>query len=605
MTRAIGPDAGIPRDAVMPFTILGLCWLPVGALAVVWVGGRTASLLSGQGWDGPAFGWDFAQRLAGPQGVQGLWPSTSAVAVWGCTGLIAAMVLLPVGAMAAVSVRRRARPGDPSLALADARAVAALTPEGVQRRARRLRPSLTEVDPRRIRSDDAGVRLGALRHRGRDGPTLRASWEDVLLAVMAPRAGKTTALAVPAVLDAPGAVVATSNKADLWAATSALRREKTGERVWVFDPQRIAFAPRTWWWNPLRGVTTVEEAHRLAGHFVQEIRSERSGQDFWTAAAGDLLTSLLLAAGASGRDLVEVYEWLNDAVLTTPVDLLRAAGHRAAAASLLGRMHGAPETRDGVYETARTAAQSLRDDSIRAWVTPPASRDEIGTDELDVEAFAGSRQTLYLLSRDGAGAAGPLVAALTDRVLRAATRAAERVGGRLDPPLVAVLDEAANICRIADLPDLYSHFGSRGIIPISILQSYKQGVRVWGEHGMDTLWSAATIKLIGAGLDDARLAEDLSRLVGDHDVTVRSLSYGERRTTESISLRRQRILGPEDIRALPRGTALLLATGATPALVTLQPWFDGRHRAPVAAAIEIASAELTAAAAHDHHEERG
>jgi hypothetical protein len=41
----------------------------------------------------------------------------------------------------------------------------------------------------------------------------------------------------------------------------------------------------------------------------------------------------------------------------------------------------------------------------------------------------------------------------------------------LDPPLLVVLDEAANICRISDLPELYAHFGSRGITPITILQS--------------------------------------------------------------------------------------------------------------------------------------
>jgi hypothetical protein len=38
--------------------------------------------------------------------------------------------------------------------------------------------------------------------------------------------GQTTALAVPAILDAPGTVVATSNKADLWAATHALRSSR-------------------------------------------------------------------------------------------------------------------------------------------------------------------------------------------------------------------------------------------------------------------------------------------------------------------------------------------------------------------------------------------
>ena len=73
-----------------------------------------------------------------------------------------------------------------------------------------------------------------------------SSWEDVIVAVMAPRSGKTTALAIPHVLDAPGTVVATANKADLWATTGELRAIDTGQRVWAFDPQRIARAPRSW-----------------------------------------------------------------------------------------------------------------------------------------------------------------------------------------------------------------------------------------------------------------------------------------------------------------------------------------------------------------------
>lgn len=53
----------------------------------------------------------------------------------------------------------------------------------------------------------------------------------------------------------------------------------------------------------------------------------------------------------------------------------------------------------------------------------------------------------------------------------------------MDPPLLAVLDEAANVCRIADLPQLYSHLSARGVIPITILQSYAQGEQVWGKGG--------------------------------------------------------------------------------------------------------------------------
>ena len=587
MSPAIGPSVGFGREAIVPFMVLGLCWLPAAAAALVWLAGHTASWVSGAGWSGPPFGVDFAIALA-RDGVGTSWPSVSPALVWGLSLALLVAAAVPVLFVVRALTLGRRTGADPVAALAGPRDVAALTPTGVATRARALRPSLRDVPARRLEPAHTGVALGDLRSAGGGGPLLRASWEDVVLAVMAPRAGKTTALAVPAILAAPGAVVATSNKADLWAATAELRAAATGERVWIFDPQRIAYAEQTWWWNPLRDLTSVEEAHRLASHFVQEVRGHR-GRDFWTSAAQDLLTGLLLAAALSGRTSVEVYEWLNDPTMSTPAELLRAHGKHAAAASLQGRQHGAPETRDGVYETARTAAQCLRDEAILAWVTPPdSSRGGSVTEELDAAAIPLSAQSLYLLSKDGAGAAAPLVAALTDRVMREATLAAERRGGRLDPPLLAVLDEAANICRIGDLPDLYSHLGSRGVIPITILQSYRQGTRVWGELGMDALWSASTVKIIGPGLDDARLAEDISRLVGDHDIAVRSITRGTGQLTQSTSLRRQRILGPEAVRALPRGTALLLATGCRPAMITLLPWYD-RPRAPdIAAAIDRA-----------------
>ena len=292
-------------------------------------------------------------------------------------------------------------------------------------------------------------------------------------------------------------MVVTSNKSDAWAATAALRAAQTGERVWTFDPQRIAHAPQRWWWDPLRGLDTVEEAERLAGHFVLTVDDERS-RDIWGPAAQELLAALLLAARVAGGSVLDVYDWLGDEATPVPATALRAAGLRGLAGSLLGVQGSPPETRGSVYFTARVAARCLRNPAITAWVTPPSPGR--GLAEFDAAAFPASRQTLYLLSKDGGGSAAPLVAALTDRVLRAGVAAAERRAGRLDPPMLVLLDEAANICRIADLPRLYSHLGSRGIVVLTILQSYAQGVGVWGETGMKALWSAATVKVVGAGM---------------------------------------------------------------------------------------------------------
>ena len=156
-----------------------------------------------------------------------------------------------------------------------------------------------------------------MRAGGRRGPAVYASWEDTVVAFMAPRSGKTTTQAIPFVLSAPGPVIATSNKSDLWAATAALREQATGGRVWLFDPQHITHQPQTWWWNLLDGLHTVEDAHRLAGHFVLTVADENR-RDLWGPAAQDLLSALFLAAASAGLTLHDVAGWLNEPAVPTP-----------------------------------------------------------------------------------------------------------------------------------------------------------------------------------------------------------------------------------------------------------------------------------------------
>jgi type IV secretory pathway TraG/TraD family ATPase VirD4 len=225
------------------------------------------------------------------------------------------------------------------------------------------------------------------------------------------------------------------------------------------------------------------------------------------------------------------------------------------------------------------------------WVTP-----QRGLPAFRPADFPASTDTLFLLS-ESLSYASPLIAAITDVVIRAALRRAQQSGGRLDPPLPVILDEAANICRISDLPNLYSYLGSHGICPVTIMQSYDQGEAVWGQTGMAALFGASTIKLIGAGTDSPRLARDISTLIGQHDVPVRAITIGEGRISDNISLRRQDIAEPAAIRAITPGTAVLLASGGPPVYLRLRPWYRGARRAEITANVGAAIELIRAGAA--------
>ncbi|MFF5143302.1 type IV secretory system conjugative DNA transfer family protein [Streptomyces sp. NPDC013157] len=574
------PSAAVGGQEMASWAIVAVAAVSLLVFTVLWCGGTLGAGLSGHGWSAPPFALSTVRVLVA-DGPARLWPGAPPGAVYaGLVGL-PALLAVPVVIGVRLVAKRLARPSG----LAGRRELASMCPQGIAARARDLRPTLKGRD--HLHPDETGNLLGDLAP---SGPELRSSYEDVELDLMAPRAGKSTGIAIPRVLRAQGPVLLTSNKSDVYAVTRAARAGIG--TVWTFDPQGIAHTPRGMWWNMLGECTTIEGARRLAGHFVASVNDDSSQKDFWIAAAQNTLTALFLAAARGGVDVRELLAWLADPADRTPIDLLRDAGLPAMADQLQGTVRGAVETRDGIYETARQTVSCLLDPEILAWVTPDPDLPEFVP-----AVHVLGRDTLYLLSKDGGGSAAGVIAGIADATMRAGVVAAERMGGRLDPPMTAVLDEAANVCRISDLPDLYSHFGSRGINVVTLLQSYRQGARVWGEAGMDALWSAATVKLLGAGLDDADFVQKISTLVGQHDVRTPSVSRSKDGTSRSYSYRQESVLPPDRIRALPKGTALLLATGVRPALIRLRPWYKEPDAGPVSAAANAETAAITERAA--------
>ncbi|MFH9038187.1 type IV secretory system conjugative DNA transfer family protein [Streptomyces sp. NPDC017966] len=567
--------------------LLGVLAIAVPLAHLAWLSGNITAYLTGARW-AP---YQPTAALLHPEQV---WPTVGETSLLVGARIVPVVLLLALAAVIGlVWARHKSQGGGRKKKITDmakARDIEPLMAKAITDKARSLRPSLK--DAKHIDAKDTGILLGNLqgsRHQ------VRMGFEDVAVAIMAPRSGKTTSLAIPSMLGAPGPVLLTSNKAAGDAFTTAYEARARAGTVWTMDPQQIAHADREMWWNPLAGAKTLDGANRLAGHFLAASVDASQQGDFWSKAGSNILSQLLLAAALDERPITDIMQWLAFPADRTPLDILRDHGFAAVAAQLKGTVEGPPETRDGIYETARQYAAALLNSEIAAWVTPQKD-----VPEFRPEQFVTSTDTLFLLSKDGGGGASALIAACADSVMRAATAQAERAGGRLDPPMLAILDEAANVCKISDLPDLYSHLGSRGILPITILQSYRQGQKVWGDAGMDAMWSASTVKVIGSGIDDPDFADKLSRLIGDHDVETRSTSHSESGNSTSVSVRQERILPADAIRALPKGTALCFATGMRAAMLDLRPWYREPGAEELSAASARASKAITARAIAKH-----
>ena len=148
------------------------------------------------------------------------------------------------------------------------------------------------------------------------------------------------------------------------------------------------------------------------------------------------------------------------------------------------------------------------------------------------------------------------------------------------------------MCRIRDLPNWYSHFGGRGIFVLTILQSLAQGQDAWGKTGMEKLWGATVVRLVGRGIGDTDFAESLSKMCDEQDVKRRSRSssqakHGGSRST-SDNWTRERILTVGQITQLPKWRVLVLPAGEQPVLAELIPYWK---RSPAMLAAITASQE--------------
>ena len=481
--------------------------------------------------------------------------------MWVCVGLVA--VTLSVVVLAVSLTRRRARSrrrrGDEASALVGYRRDTEPLSRGqVVDKARRLG----------VATDSFGLPIGRAVS---DGRALYSDFEAVGVGIAGPRTGQTTCWVVPRILAAPGFVVATSNKSDIVELTRQARQERG--KVWIFDPQEIIGEPQSFWWNPLSYVTSSVRATAMAQALMDASRPV-TGQSnpFFDTGARDLVARLLLAASRSGQSLEAVKRWVNDPSDDEPVLLLRQAGEYEKADELQATLNTVEVTRSGIFAGAQQIMGFTTDDRTMSWVRPNS-----WIPELRIEDLVRSTDTLYLLSQEGPVSAAPVVTALTMAFTEAAMEHAKRQSGsRLSVPGLVMLDEAANVCRWSQLPSQYSHFGSRGILVEAMLQSWSQGVTAWGREGMQTLWSAANVKIYGGGNSEPEFLSMLSDLIGSHwvDQVQMTSSQGGSSSTRSLQAQERKIAPVDQLGSLPQGRAWVLASGATPLLTRLVPFWE-------------------------------
>ena len=409
-----------------------------------------------------------------------------------------------------------------------------------------------------------------------------AAVEEVVIVFGGPRMGKSQWLAGQ-IVDAPGAVIATSTRTDLLDQVGPMRARRGP--VYVFNPVGLGGRESTVTFDPLVGcedpVTASERATDMLAATGHGYHGGGGDREFWDDQGRRNLAALMHAATLAGDlTMADVQKWLSD-----------LPRHQAEIIGLLHDHSPEPAFESAVTqfietnERTRSSITSTIAPAL-AWITHGPARDASlpvreGGRPLDISRLLAERGTIFMLGGEENQVA-PLVCGMTGWVAREARRlAAFCPGGRLDPPLALRLDEAALICPIP-LHQWTADMGGRGVSIVACVQSRAQLVDRYGDAKASAIINNSGARVLFGGTGDRDDLNYWSTLAGERDEPIVTTDLNGR--VASRSTRRVPVLAPAQIATLPQGRVVVFTSTIPPVVGRAEQAFrrfDVRaHHAP-------------------------
>jgi len=571
-TRAPGPGAEpLAAQLLVPVGLAVaavVAWLDAAALL--------SSLLSGHGLPVLRGGWLVgpAHLLAHPTDTGVAW--TTAAAAPPAWLYLSSAAMVGAGAVVGGVLAgqwwsersgrpREARKRHGFLGRGEARAL--FGEAAARRQAAQLHPSLSASELRRRPIAELAIPLGRCA-----GTPVFASHELAVAVLAGMRQGKTTGLLARVALNHRGPLLYTTTKPDDLSFFFQLPAGGGGQ-VLLFNPDDLG-GLGSCGFDPVIGCADPEAARLRAEAILarQRARGRDRGID-WALLAEKLLKYLLHAAAlerAEGRDsgMARVVGWaaaqdFDGAGVTRALLRSPEASSWAELLKEMGRC--APETLYSIKINLHEALVCWEDPGLLRRVSPG-----IGGEVVDPTAVVRNGDRLLILARPG-GHAVPLVTALVSAVVEAARQEARRAlawGGRLDPPLMLLLDEVTKVCPLPQMPELVTDCASQGIVPIYSLQSLEQGEEAWGISRFQGMWSATNCHVVMGMISGERTLRAISDL--SPTIKVEEQREGRDRHGERLDpvVRWEPALTRDEVRAIARHTAVVFC-GPRPMRVRL------------------------------------
>ena len=304
---------------------------------------------------------------------------------------------------------------------------------------------------------------------------------------------------------------------------------------------------------------------------------------FYDAAEGLLTAVILLTAEYiyptegkpdEARHIVSVFKLVQD--LMAPSKVNKDKNHFQVLMDRLPDTHKARWFAGAALNTSDQAMASIMStvlSRLNAFLDSELEQVLCFDSAIDAEKFASEPSAIFLILPEEDTTKNFMASLMIQNLSRELFAIADEHGGKLKNRVVLFCDELGTMPPFDILP-LFSAGRSRRLTLVPIIQSLAQLEKNYGKEGCEIIQDNCQDTIFGGFAPNSQTAEALSKAMGSRTVLSGSVSRGKGDPSQSLQMMERPLMLPDELKSLPKGTFVVMKTGAHPMKTKLRLFKD-------------------------------
>ena len=205
---------------------------------------------------------------------------------------------------------------------------------------------------------------------------------------------------------------------------------------------------------------------------------------------------------------------------------------------------------------------------------------------IDAERFCKEKSALFIVMPEENPNAYFMISLLIQQLYREILAVADENGGKLRNRAIFYCDEWGTLPPIQSTEMMFSASRSRRLSLVSVIQSYQQLVKNYGQEGAAIIQDNCQLTIAGGFAPSSETAEVISKALGSRTVLTGSVSRSKNDPSQSLQMTERPLMTADELKSLKKGSFIVMKTGTHPFVSQLKLFMKWGITFPMAYEVE-------------------